>query len=270
MPIWYNYIIIMPLKEQYDDDGSRDLFSIPINIKDVGQFVASAIGSQNEIELIRIATMDSDGNLIHKQIESVQLIKAHLFAVLRTTYDASIQEFRQDQTLLSLGSKDVAGKPDFHIKIELHTNRPKVDGNNIANVFIATENIRHILILVGEAQDGGIPLHYRYLSLYKAFEAEFKPTGKWIKLEDLFSVINEQYEVKRTVKRSLINRFHELRDRCAHVLTGGKLGLIGLPDRDAQDVELLLPLLIRVLAEHVNSKYPAIRFALRDATMARI
>lgn len=269
MSIWYNYIIISPLKEQYDDDGSRDLFSIPVNIKG-GQFVASGIGSQNEIELIRIATIDSDGNLTHEQIESVQLIKAHLFAVLRTTYDASIQEFRHDQTFLSLGSKDVAGQPDFHIKIELHTNRHKVDGNNIANVFMATESIRHILILIGDAQDGGMPLHYRYLSLYKAFEAEFKPTGKWIKLDNVFSAINAQYEAKRTVKRSLVNRFHELRDRCAHVLTAGKLGLIGLPDRDAQDVELLLPLLIRVLAEHVNIKYPAIRFALRDARMARL
>jgi hypothetical protein len=270
MSIWYNYIVISPLKEQYDDDGSRDLFSIPVNIDGVGRFVASGVGSPNEIELIRITTIDSDGNLTHKQIESVQLIKAHVFAVLRATYNASINEFRVDQTFLSLGCKDVAGKPDFHVKIELRANRDKVNGTNIVNVFVATENIRHILILLGEAQDGGIPFHYRYLSIYKAFEAEFKPTGKWIELDDVFSEIKEQYEAKRAVKRSLVNHFHELRDRRAHVLKGGKLGLLGLPDRDGQDVELLLPLLVAALAEHVNRKYPAIRFALREASIGRI
>lgn len=78
--------------------------------------------------------------------------------------------------------------------------------------------------------------------------------------------INAQYEANRTVKRSLGARFHELRDRCAHILTGSKdrLGLVGLPDRDAHDVQLLLPLLIHALAEHVNSKYPAIQLVLRE------
>jgi hypothetical protein len=183
MPIWYNYIVILPLKERYDDDGSRELFSIPISIDGVGQFTASAIGSQNQIELLRIATLDSDGNLTHKQIETVALIKAHLLAVLRITYDSSIQEFRQGLTYMGLGAKDVDGRPSFHISIEVHSNRAKVDGNNIANVFLATESIRHLIILVGDAQDGTLPLHYRYLSLYKAFESEFKSAGKWKSLK---------------------------------------------------------------------------------------
>jgi hypothetical protein len=170
---------------------------------------------------------------------------------------------------LSLGARDVAGRPDFHIRIEVRTNQLKVDGNNIANVFLATESIRHLIILIGEAQDGGMPLHYRYLSLYKAFEAEFKSAGKWMKLDHVFATINAQYEARRTVKRSIVARFHELRDRCAHILTGrDKLGLVGLPDSDANDIQLLLPLLIRALAEHMNNKYPAIRLVLTDATMA--
>ena len=39
-------------------------------------------------------------------------------------------------------------------------------------------------------------------------------------------------------------------------LTGNKdrLGLVGLPDRDAHDVQLLLPSSYISLAEHVNSK----------------
>jgi hypothetical protein len=195
------------------------------------------------IELLRIATMDSDGNLTSKQMDAVSAIKAHLVAVLRLIYDMEIQEFRQSQTFLSLGAKDIDGRPDFHVKIEVNTHRKKLYGNNITNVFLATERIRHLIILVGDGQDGALPLHYRYLSLYKAFEAELKSGGKWAKLENVFVSINAQYEASRTVKRSLGARFHELRDRCAHILTGNKdrLGLVGLPDRDAHDVQLLLP-----------------------------
>jgi hypothetical protein len=113
MPIWYNYAIILPLKEQYDDDGSKDLFTIPITINDVGEFAASAVGTQDQIELLRIATLNSDGNLTSKQMETVSLIKAHLLAVLRITYDIDIQEFRQGQTILALGTKDVGGRPEL-------------------------------------------------------------------------------------------------------------------------------------------------------------
>jgi hypothetical protein len=167
MPIWYNYTIILPLREQYDDDGSTDLFSIPIHMEGLGHFSASGIGSQDRIELLRIATMDSDSNLTPKLMDPVSAIKAHLIAVLRLTYDIEIQEFRQSQTFLSLGAKDVDGRPDFHVRIEVNTDQKKSDRNNIANVFLATERIRHLIILVGDAQDGALPLHYRYLSYIK-------------------------------------------------------------------------------------------------------
>jgi hypothetical protein len=87
-----------------------------------------------------------------------------------------------------------------------------------------------LIILIGDAQDGGLPLHYRYLSLYRAYESEFKSSGKWSNLESVFVLINAEYEAKRTVKRSLKARFHELRDRSAHILdsSGNKLGLVGL------------------------------------------
>jgi hypothetical protein len=56
------YTVILPLLDEYNDDGSRDLFSIPLEIKNVGHFEASAVGTTERIELIRIATLDSDGN----------------------------------------------------------------------------------------------------------------------------------------------------------------------------------------------------------------
>jgi hypothetical protein len=109
MTIWYNYTVILPLVEEYKDDGSRDLFLIPVNVVNgIGRFEVSAVGTLERIELIRVvATFDSDVNLTPQQIEIIETLKTHLIATLRLTYDLDIQEFCQGTTFLSLGAKDM-------------------------------------------------------------------------------------------------------------------------------------------------------------------
>jgi hypothetical protein len=262
MPTWYNYTIILPLKEQYEDDGSRDLFKIPIAVDGVGTFEASAIASQGRIEMLRVATMNSDGNLTSEQEKVVRTIKAQLIAVLRITYDLDIREYRRGSVFMSMGSKDVDGNPALSIRIEERGAFNTGSADNIKNTFLATTNIKPLIILMGDVQDGALPLQYRYLSLYKAFELEFRIAGKWADLKGIFASINSRYEALGLKRRSLVALFHQLRDSCAHIRTGStdKLGLVGLPDPDAQAVELILPMLIDVLLEHINNKYPALRF----------
>jgi len=268
MPIWYNYTIILPLQEEYKDDGTRDLFSIPIEVEGVGRFEASAIGNEDHVELLRVATLNSDGLLSQSQQESVVAIKSHLLAVLRITYDIDIQEFRQGTTFLGIGTKDVNGRPSLNVSLKVHNNQGKIDTRNIQNTFLATSRIQPLIVLIGDVQNGSLPLQYRYLSLYKAFELEFRPAGKWADLKKVFIPISSQYEAKKAKDRSLVARFHELRDSCAHIRTGSKdkLGLVGLFHPDARDVELLLPLLTGVLIEHVTNKYPPLRLVQRKSS----
>jgi hypothetical protein len=263
MPTWYNYTIILPLKEEYKDDGSNDLFRIPITVNGVGTFEASAIASHGRIEMLRVATLNSDGNLTSEQEKAVRTIKAQLIAVLRITHDLDIREYRRGSVFLSLGTKDVDGNPSLSIRIEERGALNLGNANNIKNTFLATINIKPLIILIGDVQDAALPLQYRYPSLYKAFELEFRVAGKWADLKSVFASINARYEALGLKRRSLVALFHQLRDSCAHIRTGStdKLGLVGLPDPDAHAVELILPMLIDLLLEHMNNKYPSLKVA---------
>jgi hypothetical protein len=263
MPTWYNYTIILPLKDNYRDDGARDLFTIPVTVNGGGLFEACALEENGRIDMLRIATLNSDGNLTPDQQTSIGIIKTQLIAVLRITYDLDIREYRRGFTFLSLGSKDVNGRPDLNIRIEERDVHGIINAENIKNTFVATESIKPLIILMGDVQDGALPLQYRYLSLYKAFELEFRTAGKWANLKGVFAPVNSRYEALGLKGRPLIALFHQLRDSCAHIRTGGndKLGLVGLPGPDAHAVELIMPILIDVLLEHINKKYSSTIFA---------
>ena len=56
MATWFNWSLLSPLIERYVDDGTRDLCTAEISIKDTGDFKVSLVGTKHRIELIRIAT----------------------------------------------------------------------------------------------------------------------------------------------------------------------------------------------------------------------
>lgn len=62
MPIWFNWSPLAPLLEKYVDDETRDLCTADISIQDTGDFQVSLVGTKHAIELIRVATLNSDGN----------------------------------------------------------------------------------------------------------------------------------------------------------------------------------------------------------------
>jgi hypothetical protein len=109
-------------------------------------------------------------------------MKQHILAVLRLTHDVDIQELRQGVTHLSIGAKDINGTPDLHIRIEVHSGK-RTDWENVRNTFLNTTEIKPLIVLIGDVQNGALPLQYRYLSLYRAFELEFRTKGRWINLK---------------------------------------------------------------------------------------
>ena len=245
MPRWFNYSLLHPLLAEYRDDGSTDLFVIPIEVSGVGRFEAAAIGVGGAVTMIRVTTLDSDGNLTPPQIEVVQTVKAHLLAVLRLTYDIDIQEAHRMGTFISLGTRDVDERPDLNFRFEVPRTDKAMDWNNVRNVYTQSEEIKPLMILVSDMQNGSLPLQYRYLSLYKAFEFEFRAGSQWRGLKEILAAIEPEYASLDVGKRKLLGLFHDLRDRCAHIKTGPKdrLGIVGLPDQDLQVAEKIHPCL---------------------------
>jgi len=262
MPRWFNYSLLHPLLCEYRDDGSTDLFVIPIEVKGVGQFEAAAIGGGGAVTMLRVTTLDSDGNLTPQQIEVIETVKAHLLAVLRLTYDIDIQEAHRMGSFISLGTRDVDERPDLNLRFEVPRIDTTIDWNNVKNVYTQSYGIKPLMILISDMQNGSLPLQYRYLSLYKAFEFEFRSGSQWRGLKETLAIIEEEYMALNLGKRKFLGLFHDLRDRCAHIKTGSKdrLGIVGLPDQDLQVVGKILPLLINCLFNHINKKYAPLTF----------
>lgn len=271
MPTWFNYIPLAPLLEQYTDDGTRDLCTAKISIATAGDFEVSLVGTPSAVELIRVATLNSDGNLNPVQIETVGKLMDHMFAVLRFTYNADVAAVRFGENRISLGSHDNDGKPSLAIKMRPENDESyRVPSDNIRNVFVSSMKIRHLMKLLSDTQNPEIPLQYQFLSLYKIFELEFRRGRKWHGLNELMLKYKDRYQALKLKQRSLESLMHELRDKCAHIKVGGNddLGIVGLDGPDAKIVASAMPLLKQIVIEHISSKYTDLNFHPPEQTEA--
>src|SRR5215469_16193382 len=115
------------------------------------------------------------------------------------------------------------------------------DPENIRNVLVGSMGHQPLIKLLADAQMPLLPLQYRYLSLYKILELEFRLAGRWIGLQKLLEPYYDDYKGLNISMRSLPNLIHEMRDKCAHIKLGGNdsLGIIGLEGADAKIVTAL-------------------------------
>jgi len=243
--------------ERYFDDGSRDLCTAEITIENTGDFKVSLVGTKHHIELIRVATLNSDGNLSVTQRETISKLIDHTLAILKLTHDASVDVLRWGEDTISIGAHDVNGKPELSIRIaEIVGTQAEIATENIRKTLNATIAHRPLFKLLADAQTPRLPLQYRYLSLYKILELEFRVVGHWIGLRELLAPYEADYKALNLSDRKLPNLIHEMRDKCAHIKLGGNdsLGIIGLDGSDATIVNALVRLLYRIITNHLNSK----------------
>lgn len=263
MPTWFVWSPVAPVVERYIDDGSRDLGTAAISVKGVGDFELGIIGTKHRVELIRIATRNSDGNLSAKQAEMVSKLVDHALAVLKIAYDVSVDLVRWGDSVISLGAHDVDGKPSLNVQIDTIAGPPtEVAAGNICNLFGATLKNRPLIKLIADSQTPSLPLQYRYLSLYKILELEFRVAGRWIGLRELLEPHSDEFKALKLCARPLLNAIHEMRDKCAHIKVGGRddLGILGLDSPDAQIVDGLVKFLRRILIDYLSKKFPSVTF----------
>src|SRR5437899_10098523 len=119
---WFNYTPLAPLIEKYSDDGSHDLFSVECDLQDEGLYRVAAIGDHETVQLIRVQSVNSDGNLSPRQARTVSQLVDHMISVLRFTTDQHVEKLWFGQETISFGSHgDNNGNPKFDISISLHS-----------------------------------------------------------------------------------------------------------------------------------------------------
>jgi hypothetical protein len=80
---WFNYAPLTGAGGKLEDDGSRVFCSIPIEQKDGKALEVAIIGDATRLELIRVATPNSDGNLSEQERYQVARATDHAIAVIR-------------------------------------------------------------------------------------------------------------------------------------------------------------------------------------------
>jgi hypothetical protein len=182
-----------------------------------------------------------------------------MVAVLRLTYDKSLERLRSGDEFVSLGQfSNEEGTPQLKMHISTHkTEGFKIDVDLIRNFFIASRGLRVMLTLVTDATHPMTPLPFKYLSLYKVLELEMRAKGRWIGLQELLVKFEKDFKALEISKAKLINFLHRYRDKCAHIRTGGldELGLTGLESADSKTVRAFLPLFRRIVVTMLNDRY---------------
>jgi hypothetical protein len=90
----------------------------------------------------------------------------------------------------------------------------RVNVQNVQAVFCETANMKQIVRLCSDALHATLPLQYRYLSLYKIFELDFKKDQQqWRKFLKPFE---EEFQTLGLTRLTLFPFITDLRNKCAH------------------------------------------------------
>jgi len=261
MHICYYYLIVEPLLPEYHDESTVEPASYAIVKTKSKEYKVSFFANNNQLCMIRIDIPNVPSEIIPEEdLEPIQTMKEHILSVLRLTYDHNVSLFpRPMWNFRKLGQT-----PSFHVKIDEMIN-PNFDLHveNIRNVFATTFPIRVQIKLFSDSQDKRLPLQYRYLSLYKLLELEFKKRGKWTnEFQNFINRFEDDFKSLGKDKK-LANYVHELRDKCSHIKSKKDiLGVTQLSNRDMLEVHRFLPLMTKICLNMINEKYRDKGFSL--------
>ncbi len=254
MKTCFYYWLVEPVANEVTDDPSRSpAFNIPIDYDGAKYDFALFLNSANLPEFGRLTILNlREENIPESLLPLLQIAKEHLLSTLRFTFDINTTLFPY-----SIWTYTQNGKPhSLRLQLTIHEDQT-FDVKRAENFFGATFSHREELRLLIDGTDARIPLQYRFLSLYKILESEFKMGGKWIhrRLDAFLNSYQPDFSHLGIVKKP--SKFlHELRDRCAHIRTGKKqevFGVTHLNHKEATLVQKILPLLARISRDVINT-----------------
>ena len=216
------YWPIEPLSQTFlDDSNSVPIFEIPIDTQDRLCTLALFTGNVANVTVPQYARLEiprlSETKIPDEILPFIQTVKEHFLSTLRLTYHADVSffprpiwTFVEEDTPHSIGLEfsEIAGDLFF-------------DSDRAKRIFVGSFPHREEVRLLIDGSDNHIPIQYRYLSLYKILELNYKISNRW-REQELESLL-EPYEIafkQSGFLKKPINLIHELRDQCAHIKTG--------------------------------------------------
>ena len=261
------YWIIAPLRGGIKDVPERlPAFALNVQALDGKDYELSLFcDHRNEPEFARCRIPSLGTEAIPDSIlPLLQTIIEHLMSSLRLTYRMDLM-LAQPSAVWSFFEESKPHEVSLSIQ---ELGERTFDPQPVKNLFSASFNIRELVRLYLDGVDGGIPLQYRFLSLYKLIENRFRRRGYWENTSlDAFLQPYAAKFIDLGFKGAPASILHDLRDRCAHIKTGTKgvrevLGVTHLNHKEAVRVQHVLPLLRAICSVVINDRAKG-AFALR-------
>ena len=262
MKTCYIYSFLNPPDEDIvDNKDSPPLGVVPVHLKDGRVPEAALLGTHNTVKGFRLSIPNVEEERIDPEdYRRFFDLRKLMLDCIRAVYDPSAEFFRQGDGIFAMWNfVDSEEGPSFSLKLTQPLNpdyRVNVDG--IRQLFAAPQNLRPIIHLLADSGDFRLPIQFRFLSLYKIIEINYKiTTNKQFNglITPLLPLFREVYPEITTCKE-VCACLTRLRNRCSHIkLTTGDLGFSHF---EAENDELFkaLPLIRRVAVRCIGINYP--------------
>jgi hypothetical protein len=246
---------IEPLRGGIKDDPSRvPVFTIPMDW--YGTLYELSVFCDNEglpeIARLRIPNLTEE-KIPEKVLPIIQVVKEHLLTTLRATFLSGISLWEHSAWAFF----DEGNPYSINLRAD-YFGRDIFEPGKSRGFFVATFSMREVVRLYVDGTNAGLPLQYRFLSMYKILENHFKSKGRWnIKALDAFlGRFSSEFDAQG-FQGNLAGVLHNLRDKCAHIKVGSKretLGVTHLNHPEAVKAEKALKVLKNVCASLLNER----------------
>lgn len=252
--LWY--WLVEPHRGGLTDTGLNAGFLQEVNFDDSARLeIAVYLDEREHPHFVRVRAFDAiDINDTGRFADHVKVLAEHFLSVLKLTWGN--QTAYTEMSFFCVESENGSGAS--FILEESGENVFSCDAAQ--SLFVHTLKARQSLRLITDSLDPGIPVQYRFLSLYKFLEIRYrndKDQWDWNDLNLAYASQQEQF-LKLNLNRDLRGELNHLRDSCAHVKSGkGKnrrLGVTALNPIALREVEKFMPVLIEICRNIFNTE----------------
>lgn len=220
------------------------------------QYEVAIIGDQTGIpQMIRIAVAGLPTEEVPEgALPTIQLLKEHALSVLSLVDDPSATLYHfSASTFVPDGAP-----PGLHIRMEAFKTAMEFDSVSFESIFHSGFEMRRQLRLLAESRSHTIPLHYRYLSLYRILELRYKAGGVWTAdFKTSLAEFEPRFQELSICPQALSNYIEICRNRCAHGrFKNSKTdepGITTLDNKALTEIQRFMPLLTELAIEAINT-----------------
>ncbi|MBK6543785.1 MAG: hypothetical protein IPG12_00645 [Saprospiraceae bacterium] len=246
-----HYYFILQERERYFDDGSGNYFYNSKVVMVDSPFRISLIHENGEIIMLRIIKEDLHEERIPKETyNQITILKEHILTSLNLFFD-HLARFRFDIHLFIKKGE----KPDLNLLLRKEKNENSPTFSTDFTLLLENSfHFRNELKLIADAQKVFLPVQFRFLSLYKFLELEFKIKGVWTERFNSFSKkVQDEFNKRKLSTKLFSNYLHEIRDKCAHIKTNKDiLGVTSLSYEDEKKVKDFTQFLTIMCIMYIN------------------